>query len=53
MECVFDKTTIDKACNGGVVFIPVMFDAGKTGDFEIFVGCAFGDSLDGLVLCKI
>ena len=48
-----DRTIIDKACNGGVVFIPVMFEAGKTGDFEIIAGCAFGGSLDGVALRKI
>ena len=48
-----DRTIIDKACNGGVVFMPVMFAAGKTGDFKIIAGCAFGESLDGVVLRKI
>ena len=53
MECVLDRTIIDKACNGGVVFMPVMFEAGETGDFEIIAACAFGDSLDGVALTSL
>ena len=48
--CALKKATIAKACNGGVIFQPSMFEAGLSGDFEIIAGSAYGASLEGVTL---